>query len=220
MKAFIFDFDGVVLDTQQYWDMGTVELYRSFIPSWTEEDNALLRGRSVVDIYHILADDYDIHISEQEYRKKTDTFALNIYRTKAQIIDGVLPLLDLLDARHVPHAIASSSQKNWIEEALVRFQLTDRFASVSTADEAGRGKPYPDVYLLAAKKLGVDPHECVALEDTATGVRSAKAAGMTCIGFDPNPDSPIHLHADVVIGSLHEVTDGLLETVIAKNSKS
>ena len=91
---------------------------------------------------------------------------------------GVLALLDALDQENIPCAVASNSERVWVDRVLDITGLTGRFQVIATADEVARPKPDPDVYLLAAKRLGMDPKHCVAFEDSPRGLAAAHAAGM------------------------------------------
>ena len=91
---------------------------------------------------------------------------------------GVLALLDVLDEANIPCAVASNSERIWVDRVLNIIGLADRFQVIATADEVVRPKPAPDVYLLAAERLGVAPEHCAAFEDSPRGLAAAHAAGM------------------------------------------
>ena len=110
--------------------------------------------------------------------------ANEIYGQKVSLIEGFAELLSILNKNKIPVALASSSPKTWIDIVLQRFHLLESFKVVVSADELeGDGKPSPAIYLLTAKRLGVSPDRCIAIEDSKNGVLSAKNAGMFCIGF-------------------------------------
>jgi HAD superfamily hydrolase (TIGR01509 family) len=117
-------------------------------------------------------------------------------------------------AERWPLAVASSSNPELIEVVLDAAGLHDAIPVVVSSQEVPRGKPAPDVYLEAAKRLGVDPHDCAAVEDSHNGIRSAKAAGMRVIAI-PNPhfppDEEALAHADVVLRSVTELTPEVIE---------
>ncbi len=94
---------------------------------------------------------------------------------------GVVALLDALAADGIPCAVASNSVRVWVDEVLQITSMTGKFAAIATADEVENPKPAPDVYLLAAQKLGVDPTACVAFEDSPRGLAAAHAAGMVTV---------------------------------------
>ena len=110
--------------------------------------------------------------------------------------------------------MASSSRGAWIQKVLAELGLERQFDATAGGDEVRRAKPDPDVYLLAARRLGAAPEACVALEDSQHGVRSAKAAGMACIAVpSPLTRQMDFSAADLVVGSLDEVTPETIATL-------
>ncbi len=213
MKAFIFDFDGVIVDTQNHWDSSTMELYQSIIPTWGPEDNFRLRGTGVHDIYDLLVNEYNLKMEKQEFLDVLDVFALDMYLKKSNVIPGIDDLMGRLDALHIPKGIATASRSHWLESALKKHGIHHRFEAFTCADDTEKNKPDPEVYLLTAQKMNVDPKECVALEDSLQGMTAAKAAGMFCIGFQ----GPEHLFraedlskADMIIAHPDELTEKVL----------
>jgi HAD superfamily hydrolase (TIGR01509 family) len=125
---------------------------------------------------------------------------------------GLVRLLDRLDARGLPYAIATSAPAENVVHTLREIGLATRLPAVVRGDEVSRGKPAPDVFLAAAARLGVPPDACLAFEDAPSGVRAARAAGMRCVGVASAdlasflidaPDPP-----ELVVGSFDEFLDG------------
>ena len=138
---------------------------------------------------------------------------LAAYPTHLPLIDGAVEAVRRLSARY-PLGLASSSNRALIDTVLDLAGLTPYFAVTVSSEEVARGKPAPDVYLEAARRLGIEPSACAAVEDSHGGIRAAKAAGMRVIVF-PNPSYPpddeaLEL-ADVVARSLDELTPELLD---------
>jgi sugar-phosphatase len=136
---------------------------------------------------------------------------------KGTLKPGVFESLDLARRSGLRMAVASSSPRIIIDAVVDRFGLRSAFEVIHSAEEEKRGKPEPDVYLTTARRLGVDPAACVALEDSPNGVLSAKAAGMKCIAV-PEPslrNDPRFARADAVIESLEEVSSDLLRSLWA-----
>jgi HAD superfamily hydrolase (TIGR01509 family) len=129
-------------------------------------------------------------------------------------LPGLFRLLDELEARGIPRAVATSGHRHYAQLALRTLGVADRFQALATGDEVARGKPAPDIFLLAAERLGVQPTGCLVLEDSHLGVAAAKAAGMRAVAV-PNPRIPAaqFSEADYVFDSLvavHEKLDELL----------
>ena len=216
MKAFIFDFDGVIVDSQKYWDSHTMELYRALVPGWNETDNLRPKGMSVPDSFAMLRREYGYTGSKEEFVRHFDAFALDLYLTKAHVIGGIEALIERLEAMHIPIGISTASRSDWLQSALEHHGLHHHFAAASCEDDVLHSKPKPDVYLLTAKKLGVDPATCVALEDTVQGLTAAKAAGMYCIALQ-TADHLAHVQdlsiADKIISHPDELTEEVLRSL-------
>ena len=191
LGALVFDFDGLILDTEtsEYLSVSAtfvehgIELDRaewqriigtSDHPHWTEMLEEAL-GRPLEDREALVVRHRDRH---------------TVQVAAEAVRPGVAELLDEAAAAGVPAAVASSSSWDWVGNHVARLGLADRFAHVVTRDDVGgdksRTKPRPDLYLIAAERLGVDPAACVAFEDSPHGVAAAHAAGMTAIAV-PGP---------------------------------
>jgi len=182
MKAVIFDMDGVIVDSELQWQLAEVELFRRLVPLWRAEDHHKIVGLGVEDLYHFLAREYSMTAAKEHFLRECHDLAEVVYDQRAALTPGVKELLDDLRRRRVPIALASSSPRAWISMVLSRFALADFFSVVACADDvpAGRTKPEPDLYLLALRGLGLKAESCLAIEDSALGVRAAKRAGLTC----------------------------------------
>jgi len=212
MKAFIFDFDGVIIDSERHWDNDAYDVYHSFIPTFTRKDDADLKGRNMHDIYAMLVQKFGLTLTKDEYMKIIDRYASTVYREKAVLIPGVQALIKRLQDAHIPIAIASSGELTWINIALERLNMRGVFPLIVMAADVGVGKPDPAVYLETARRMGVKPEECIALEDSTNGIKSATAAGITCIAIKHPWGYPQDLsQADRIVESMDEVTMELLE---------
>jgi len=183
MKAIIFDMDGVVLDSERHWDAEEFSLFQKLVPEWGREKHKKVVGLNIRDTYKVLAKE-GLQMPREEFSALIDKLAKNIYRTKAELMPGFKELKDELKKQKIPIGLASSSRFTWIEMALAKLGLEGFFDAITSSQEIkGQGKPAPDIYLLAAKKTGFSPKECVAVEDSANGVKAAKSAGCYTIGF-------------------------------------
>ncbi len=183
MKAIIFDMDGVTVDSERHWDSREFALFKKLIPGWSREKQKRIVGLNIPDTYKVLKKE-GFEMAEEEFSTQIDKLAKSLYRNKADLMPGFLDLKNELAKHKIPVGLASSSRLTWIEMVIKKFGLEGFFDSVTSSQEIkGPGKPAPDIYLLAAKKIGFPPKACVAIEDSANGVRSAKAAGFYTIGF-------------------------------------
>jgi HAD superfamily hydrolase (TIGR01509 family) len=183
MKALIFDMDGVMIDSEIHWNTDQGSFLHDLIPEWTDNDVTKIIGLSLNGTHQILKKEYGLTLSEQEFIDQIIPIADRIYAEKTNLLDG---FLDFLMSKKDDHTIglASSSKRRWIDKVLDRFNLRPHFQVTVSAEEIdGPGKPAPDIYLHTAKTLGIAPEQCTVIEDSAHGIESAKAAGMTVIGL-------------------------------------
>ncbi len=184
MDAFIFDMDGVIVDSEYHWKSLEGYFLKSLIPGWDRADQGKIIGLSQHDLYALLVSDYGLRQPKEQFQARYFEMARQIYGRKVALIAGFSELLFLLTAHNVPLALASSSPTSWIDIVLDRFDLRAAFREVVSADELlGEGKPSPAIYLLTAQRLHADPRKCVVVEDSCNGVLSARSAGMLCIGL-------------------------------------
>jgi HAD superfamily hydrolase (TIGR01509 family) len=134
------------------------------------------------------------------------------YATDLPVVPGAVDAVRRLAAEGLRLALASSSNRELIDAVLLRLRLSALFEATVSSEEVARGKPAPDVYLEAARRLGLDPTRCVAIEDSASGIRAAHAAGMRVIAY-PNrhypPSSGVLALADAVVDSPNELMTAL-----------
>lgn len=214
MKALIFDFDGVIVDSETYWKAGEVGLFARIVPGWKAGDVQRMMGRPLTGIYEILVADYKFRLTFEQFFTEFSMLAKDVY-AKCAVVDGIRPLLESLKAASVPTAIASSAKRQWINDALRVHDLTGYFTTIVSADDLqfGQGKPMPIPYLLAAKKLNLKPQDCVAIEDAANGVTSAKAAGMKCLAYRWKGNEQDLGGADGVVEDMGVVNVEMLKTI-------
>jgi len=210
-KAVLFDMDGVIVDSERYWvELEEEEIYPAVVAE--EVDTEETTGMNFREIYDYLDDNYETTASKEEFVERYEEAAREIYAELVELMDGFRELLvDLReDGRRV--ALVSSSPHNWIDRMLDRFDLRGDFDEIISAEEIdGQSKPEPDVYEYAAEKVGVDPEEAIAVEDSENGVKSAKAAGLVAVGYRNQSDADLDLsEADAVAESPEELREILL----------
>jgi HAD superfamily hydrolase (TIGR01509 family) len=213
IDAVVFDLDGVLLESEEVWDEVRERYVRERGGRYDAEVQRAMMGMSSTEWSRYLHEtagvpDEPPTISDEVVRRMLES-----YRGRLPLIDGAVDAVHRLAARW-PLGLASSSNRALIDAALDTARLSSSFAATVSSEEVARGKPAPDVYLEAARRLNVAPARCAAVEDSHGGIRSAKAAGMRVIAI-PNlsypPDDDALAQADVSIRSLAELTPDLVD---------
>ena len=186
--AVIFDLDGVLLDSEQRWNEAKEALVRETGGTWVPEAARTMMGMSSPEWTRYLRDELGVPLPVEEIGPAVVAEMERRYREQLPLIPGAVEAVRAL-ADEWPLGLASSSNRPIIDLVLAEAGIADRFAATVSSEEVGRGKPAPDVYLEAARRLGVDPAACVAIEDSTNGIRAAVAAGMTVIAT-PNAELP------------------------------
>lgn len=208
IDALIFDFDGLVLDTE-------MPLYTSWKAVYVEHGQDLPVERWV-DVLGRGSSYFDFHGHLEQLSGRTLDRGATADRVKAEarrkieaavVRPGVVERLDEAAAIALPVAMASGSSRGWVTGHLERLGLLDRFNPIVTHEDTQRHKPHPDPFALAAEKLGVAPARCLVFEDSPNGIEAAKAAGMRCAAVPNEITAPLPLDkADLRLGSLAEAT--------------
>ena len=214
MDAIIFDMDGVLIDSEPLWRIAEIENLSAVGVPITHEDSVAttgLRTDEVVEFWYGRYPWPDPPQKEIEARIITRLIALA--RERGRIMPGVHEALEAVSAAGYPLAIASSSTSEIIAAVLQTLGIGRFFQVTQSAEHEPYGKPHPGVYVEAARRLGVEPRRCLALEDSPNGVIAAKAARMYCIAVpDPALSGDRRLQAaDLVLTSLTEFHLELLE---------
>ena len=210
MEAVLFDMDGVIVDSERYWPEYEEErILPAADLSGAEPGDTT--GMNYKEICGYLTENYDTAVGADELQGIDEECAADIYTERAELMDGFRDLCGTLRDRGVRVAIVTSSPPDWIEMVCDRFDLTGFDATISAEEIDGPGKPEPDIYRRAAEAVGVDPADCIAVEDSVHGVASATAAGTTCIGYRGGSDRDLDLSAaDAVVDGPQELRAELL----------
>lgn len=208
-RAVVFDMDGLLLDTETLWHESEVELFARHGDEFTWDDKLAVIGtnRAITGAYFAKRLDR----SEERGLELVDEMIELMHERVKRAVDarpGAVELVERLRALdHVRLGLASNSPRRLVDSALTSAGLTEAFDAIVTSDDVEHAKPDPDIYLLACERLGVSPGETIALEDSASGVAAAKAAGLACIGVPQYAETDVSA-ADRVIGSLEELLVG------------
>ncbi|HZT85734.1 MAG TPA: HAD family phosphatase [Gaiellaceae bacterium] len=212
VEAVVFDLDGVLLSSEEVWDAVRERYVRERGGRYDEGVQRAMMGMSAPEWSRFLHDEAGVPEEPEAINRDVVGLMLEAYRRELPLLPGAVDAVRRL-ADDFPLALASSSNREVFEAALGLAGLEDCFAATVSSEEVARGKPAPDVYLEAAARLGVAPERCGAVEDSHAGIRSAKAAGMRVVAI-PNasypPDEEALALADAVVGSLDELTAGVL----------
>ncbi len=186
IKACIFDLDGVIVDTAHYHFLAWKRLANELGINLTEELNERLKGVSRMRSLEIILELGGITLSEHEKEnlanRKNSWFVDYVERmAPEEIFPGVKTLLQQLRANGYKVALASSSKN--AKTVIQLLQIKNEFDAVVDGTMITHSKPHPEIFLLAAKKLGIDPADCLVFEDAEAGVEAALAAGMKCVGI-------------------------------------
>ena len=216
MDAFIFDFDGVIVDSERHWGPFLTALLSPVIPGFTREVEMQFKGRNMRDTYAILRDEWGLPWTEEDFRDRIDVRIDDVYGKDCVLLPGIPELLKSLRGAGIPIGIASSSRRPWIEKAIKRLGIDEFFVAMMTGDDVAHAKPDPEVFLKAAAALGAKPERCVAIEDSKNGALSAKAAGMVCIGLhtDMNHEQDLSM-TDVIVEDLFVLDAETIKKMIA-----
>jgi HAD superfamily hydrolase (TIGR01509 family) len=208
LEAVVFDLDGVIVDSEQVWDDVRETYTRERGGTYTERATRDMMGMSSLEWSRYMAEELGVPGTPEEINAAVVERMLARYGSAPPLISGAVDAVRRVAARW-PLAIASSSNPELIEVVVRVAGLADVFGIAVSSQEVPRGKPSPDVYLEAARRLGVDPARCAAVEDSHNGIRSAKAAGMRVVAV-PNPhfppDEKALAEADVVLRSIADLT--------------
>ena len=207
-QAVVFDLDGVLLQSEEVWDAVRERYVRERGGRYDEEVQRAMMGMSAPEWSRFLHEEARVPDDSEAISRDVVARMLESYRRKLPLLPGAAEAVRRTAAAF-PLALASSSNREVFEAVLELAGLADCFRATVSSEEVERGKPAPDVYLEAARRLGVAPELCTAVEDSQAGIRSAKSAGMRVVAI-PNasypPDDEALALADTVIRSLDELT--------------
>ena len=213
IEAVVFDLDGVIVDSEHVWDEVRQRLTEERGGRWHDQASRDMMGMSSPEWSAYMHDVVGLAEPPEEINAEVVRRLEAVYREELPLLDGAMEAVEALAARW-PLGLASSSNRELIDLVLRVSGLERWFAATVSSEEVPRGKPAPDVYLEAARRLNVPPERCAAVEDSENGIRSAKAAGMRVVAI-PNPQYPpaddALAAADVVLPAVAALTPAAVE---------
>ena len=218
IRAVIFDLDETLVNNLKNHIKASTEVFKPFQKGTTliTEEDPKYQGMRVSDAVRDMM--RKLHIPDSRfdelYRKRQQIF-LSLVKRSCKPMAGIAYITTLVDALHLKKALASSGMKKYIELALRGIKLTGYFDAIVSGEELSRGKPDPETFLVAARKLGLHPSDCIVIEDAKVGVVAAKRAGMKCIGvhYPSTWDKALAQdlsRADIEVRSLKAITEKML----------
>lgn len=182
--AVVFDLDGTLVDNMHFHNDAWLEFgVRHGLPPLDMSQRARFDGKRNREI---LPDVFGRELTDEEqvrFAEEKEQVYRELSKARLAPMPGLVRFLDVLDARGVAVAIATSAPVDNVAHALAEIGLAERLTRIMRSDQVGRGKPFPDVFLAAAKLLGLEPARCLAFEDAPLGIVAAKAAGMSCVAL-------------------------------------
>jgi HAD superfamily hydrolase (TIGR01509 family) len=218
IEAVVFDLDGLLLDSEQVWDEVRERLTKERGGRWHDRAQADMMGMSSTEWSRYMHHELGLAEPPEELNRLVVKRMQERYADRLPLIDGAVDAVRRL-AERWRLGLASSSNRPLIDLALREMGVADLFSATVSSEEVERGKPAPDVYLEAARRLGVRPQDVAAVEDSGNGIRAARAAGMTVIAipndhFPPPPDALAE--AEVVLDSLAELSPDAVESASSR----
>ncbi|MFN3239810.1 MAG: HAD family hydrolase [Pseudomonadales bacterium] len=183
--AFIFDMDGTLLDTEPLYSAASQKVLDPYGVEYTPELKQRCIGGDSHNSAQIVIDHYDLPLTSAEYLAKREVYLVELFRTVPEM-PGAVGFLQALKQASQALGLATSSHKHLVDIKLGNRPWAGHFQAIVSGDnpELKKGKPAPDIFLLCAARLGVDPTQCIAFEDSPNGVQAALAAGMQVVAIE------------------------------------
>jgi HAD superfamily hydrolase (TIGR01509 family) len=221
VEAVVFDLDGLLLESEQEWSAAKRQLTSERGGTWSEAAETEMLGMSSTEWSRYMRDELGLPLDPEEISAEVVRTLERRYRRQLPLLPGADEAARRIGARW-PLGLASSSNREIIDLVLELTGWTDLFGVTVSSEQVERGKPAPDVYLEAVRRLGPAPERCVAIEDSGAGIGSARAAGLAVVAI-PNrhypPEPEVLEQADVVLGSLAELDEQTVARAAATRSR-
>ena len=212
-KAIIFDLDGVIVNTAKYHYLAWKKIANDMGFEFTESENEKLKGVSRVQSLEYLLQSGNKTLTQIEknkflHQKNKDYLSMISHMDASEILCGISELLDDLVKNNIKFSLGSASKN--ARTILDTLQLTDKFDAIVDGNEVTKAKPDPEVFLIAAKKMGVKPNHCIVVEDSKAGIEAANAVGMISVGIG---DKKILCDAKYLLNDTSELTYDFLTSI-------
>lgn len=204
--AIIFDLDGTIINSERQWGVAFLKVLNKL--GVKTNDDHHIRGLSIKSNWQTILAMYKVETDKTPEELETLTY---LEYTKlipeVELNNGVLEFMDTLSESGLPLALATSASWEITDKVINNFKLNDYFENITTVEEVVNPKPAPDIFLLASEKLGIDPIDCLVIEDSQAGVTAAREAGMKVIAIDNNEEDENEVeNADLVVQGFSEIS--------------
>ncbi len=210
--AVIFDVNGVIIDDEPLHEAAFKEALAGYGVELTHQEyNTLLRGRNDFEGTREIIEHFRLTNakSDELLKMKWDAYA-RLAPSVPAAVPGAVECIERLSGSF-KLGVASSLPHKAISKVLNHFGVRNQFSAIAGWEDISKGKPFPDIYLFAAKQLGLKPVECVVIEDAPSGIASAKTAGMKCIAFSPDVHPDALAKADRIVHALDELNPDMIQ---------
>lgn len=214
-KAFIFDMDGVITRTEKMQSAAESKVFATIgIKITPQEILNSYNGWKDIEIFRDMASRNNIKEPVEKLREEKWKIVYNEVSQKGiPVVPGVLDLIEKLRQEGYILAIASSTTQKFLNTVLTTLHIKDKFNVIVSGDQVKLGKPNPEIFLLAAKKINISPDACIVIEDAPSGVSAAKAAGMKCIAITTGSSKEKLKKADLIIDSFYELSAEVIKNL-------
>ena len=218
LEAVLFDMDGVIIDSEPLWSKAEQQFLARRNLRYSPQLKAAMMGLGSGEAVGFLIKHYNLQESVGDVVEERNQLIAELFRQSLRPMPHALQLVRSVRAAEIKTGLASSSPKELVDLALGRLNITGLFDFILSGDQMPRGKPAPDIYLTAARELGVSQENCLVIEDAPLGVAAAKAAGMCCLAISTSASEPELGAADRVVRGFAEVDLALLQDLVQSSS--
>ncbi|MDA7527631.1 HAD family phosphatase [bacterium] len=177
IRAVVFDMDGLMFNTEEVFNRSGTELLRRRGKNAPIKLFHSMMGRRAQEAFQVMIDMMELTESIEELQVESEELFFSMLDDVLAPMPGLIELLDVIEKQNIPKAVATSSHRPYLNNIMGRFDMLHRFHNTLTAEDVTHGKPHPEIYLTAAQRLNVSPHEMLVLEDSENGTKAAAAAG-------------------------------------------
>jgi len=217
IKAIIFDLDELLVNNKPNHLKANIETFREYIgdkiDSYPPADKKYV-GRKIDQNIKSRMEDYgiDMNLFDEIYQKRQGLF-LKLVEEDCPEMSGVESITNIVDSLKLKKALATSGMRKYVEVCIEKLSLIDYFDIIVTGDDVDKGKPNPEIFLKAAEELGLNPEECLVLEDAENGIAAARKAGAKCIGVHLEGAFQDLSNANMEVTSLNEITEEMIQSL-------